>query len=111
MTLEVRDVESVEIRAGAFVVALSLTRPPDELEAELVPTWPVPPGAHHTLAIEDRLLVVRVPDQASATATVTWLMGDQGLAAIAARAQAMQTAGDDLLTALRALVHKTYDET
>jgi hypothetical protein len=110
MTLEVRDVESVDIRAGAFVVALSLTRPPDDLEADLIPTWPVPPGANHALAIEDRLLVVRVPDQASATATVAWLMGDQGLAAMAARADVMRAAGDQLFDDLRALVHKKYDE-
>lgn len=109
MTLEVRDIEYVRYQSKAIAVGLSLTRAPDELETELIQAWPTVEGTDRPLRIEGRLLIAEVPSTDGAMACVAWLMGEQGLAAMATRAAVVEDASEKLFTDLQALVHRTYD--
>ena len=109
MTLEVRDIEYVRYQSSAIVLGLSLTRAPDELETELIQAWPSVEGTDRPLRVEGRLLIAEVPSTVAAKACVAWLMSDQGLAAMAARATVVADASEQLFTDLQALVHSTYD--
>jgi len=108
VTLEVRDIDYVRYQSSAIVLGLSLTRAPDELETQLIEAWPVP-DTDRPLRVDGRDLVVEVPSTDAATACVTWLMGDQGLAAITARATAVDDASERLHADLQALIHRRYD--
>jgi len=109
MALEVRDVEYVTAGVATLVLGLSLTRAPDELEVALIESWPTPAEIRQNLRVEGTLLVAEVPDDAGATVTIDWLMGEHGLAAIDARAEERREQGDRLLDALRERVHTRYD--
>lgn len=110
MTLELQDIDYVRYQSSAIVLGLSLTRAPDELETELIQAWPGVPGTDRPLRIEGRnSLVVEVPSADAATTCVAWLMSEEGLPAIIARATVVAEASDRLYTEVQALINRRYD--
>lgn len=109
VTLELRDIESVRYESSAIVLQLSLTRAPGELETELIQGWPTVPGTDRPLRVEGRELVVEVTSADAAMTCVTWLMGEEGLAAMCARATVVEDASDRLHSEVRTLIQRRYD--
>jgi hypothetical protein len=109
VTLELRDIESVKYQSAAIVLQLSLTRAPSELETELIQAWPAVRGTDRPLRVEGRDLLVEVASADAATTCVAWLMGEEGLSAMSARALVVEDAGDQLHADVRALIHRRYD--
>ena len=110
MTLELQDIDYVRYQSSAIVLGLSLTRAPDELEIELIQAWPNVPGTDRPLRIEGRnQLVAEVASADGATACVTWLMSEEGLPAIIARANVVADASERLHAEVQALINRRYD--
>ncbi len=110
VTLELQDIDYVRYQSSAIVLGLSLTRAPDELEIELIQAWPSLQGTDRPLRIEGRnTLVVEVPSAAAALTCIEWLMSDEGLPAIIARATVVADASDRLYADVQALINRRYD--
>jgi hypothetical protein len=109
VTLELQDIEYVRYQSSAIVLGLSLTRSPDELEIELIQNWPGVRGTDRPLRVEGRNLIVEVPSAEGATTCVAWLMSDEGLPAIIARANIVADASDRLYADVQALINRRYD--
>ena len=91
------------------MLRLSLTTAPNELETEVIQGWPALQGTDRPLRVEGRDLVVEVPGADAATTCVSWLMGEEGLAAMCARATVVEEASDRLHADVQALIHHRYD--
>jgi hypothetical protein len=110
VTLELQDIDYVRYQSSAIVLGLSLTRAPDELEIELIQAWPNVQGTDRPLRIEGRnTLVVEVPSAAAALTCIEWLMSDEGLPAIIARAAVVADASDRLYADVQTLINRRYD--